>query len=79
MTSLSEDPPYPVRLLRALHSASFSWAGLMRLALSLRDVLVALLSVILLLLAVFWASAFLYGSFYFFYMPGMYEGPNSSA
>ena len=51
----------------------------MRLALSLRDVLVALLSVILLLLAVFWASAFLYGSFYFFYMPGMYEGPNSSA
>ncbi len=38
-------------------------------ALKLRDWLLSLLSALLLMLVVFWTSAFLYGSFYLAYMP----------
>ena len=44
-------------------------SSVMLLALRLRDWLLSILSLILLLLLVFWISAFIYGSFYFAYMP----------
>ena len=46
-----------------------SLTSIMRFALRIRDWILSLLSVILLLLVVFWISCFLYGSFYWAYMP----------
>ena len=48
---------------------ALSASSVMRLALRLRDWMLSLLSIIILLLLVFWISFFLYGSFYLAYVP----------
>ncbi len=48
---------------------AMSTSSLMLAALRVRDWMLSILSAIVLLLIVFWTSAFLYGSFYFAYMP----------
>ena len=48
---------------------ALSATSIMRFALRIRDWILSLLSIILLILVVFWISCFLWGSFYFAYMP----------
>ncbi len=59
---LPASPLFPFKM-------ALSTSSLMLSALAIRDWLVSLLSALLLLLVVFWSSAFLYGSFYLAYMP----------
>eukprot|EP00095_Tigriopus_kingsejongensis_P006194 maker-scaffold252_size238019-snap-gene-1.29 protein:Tk06194 transcript:maker-scaffold252_size238019-snap-gene-1.29-mRNA-1 annotation:"unknown" len=53
-----------------LHRVSLITSRVMLSALGIRDGMLHLLSIFILLSLVFWVSAFIYGSFYFVYMPG---------